>query len=1133
LLSPLAAWRVSLQRMRADWPMVAAAWLVTLLAATLLAAGPIYSDAVSLAGLHRVLADAPVDAANIEVTAALPRDEAAARSRNVERLLADTVGGIGADIQRSARSDSYALPDQPDEVRDLAVFGFADGIELHASLVDGAWPESGVSGDAVQVAIIAPMAETLGWNVGDFYRLTSRRDETQVVGVQVAGIYDATDAQDPFWWSDEQALAGFTESDRFRTFGPLITATDDLLAIGPGGEARFTWHAILHRDELELAEVGALRARVRALPERISFELAGTFPAVSTDLDEILGVAQRSLLVSRTGVLLLIVQLAILAAYAIVLTAGLLVDHRRGGTALLRSRGAGPFQVALMALVEAVVLALPAALLAPWLAAGALRLLNVAGPLASTELGIEPLISETAYLAAAGAALGCALLLVIPAFIAARSFVDEEGARSRFETRTIGQRLGIDFALLAVTVIGFWQLRLYGAPLTRSVQGTLGLDPLLVAAPAIGLLAGGVLALRMVPLLAAAAEMLTRRGRRLIASLGAQQVARRPLRYTRAALLLMLAVSMGVFAISYSTTWQTSQADQASYQVGSDVRVEAALGVGNVPAWGMRSALDAISGVAAAMPLERQTVQVSRAAGSAELIGLLPEAAGDVVDMRADLSTQPLTDLFAPLAEARPIPQLVTLEGIPQRLRVDADVVITGLTGIRFDPVAGAFIVEQLDLSELDGLPVVGAEVAIRDGAGLIQRFVAGAVPLADGAEQIEIPLSPTSDRTVAALAAAGGTFTGPLQVVGIDVSVRLPESWRAIGGHIGIEGVMASDEAAGGGWQPVGLDAAGAWNLSLAGNQGPRVPITQDLVLEGALVLGSPGPAGQINGVPSFQRAPTVSFVPASIDEAASDFVVPIVVNQAFLDGTATVVGDEVTLRLDTSVRQLLVTGVVRSFPTLDPDRPAVIADLSTLALLRFEATNGFNSPDEWWLATDPGREADVTAAVSSGPFADNRVTSTERRTQSLSADPVALGIIGALSLGFVVAGLFAVIGLAVSAAVSARQRRTEFALLRALGLSSRQLSGWLWLENSAVVIVSLATGTALGLVIGWVVLPFITVTQQAAAPFPPPLVRVPWDAIGLLLLLSSVAMGLTVLLLARLLRRIGIGSVLRMGED
>jgi ABC-type antimicrobial peptide transport system permease subunit len=144
-----------------------------------------------------------------------------------------------------------------------------------------------------------------------------------------------------------------------------------------------------------------------------------------------------------------------------------------------------------------------------------------------------------------------------------------------------------------------------------------------------------------------------------------------------------------------------------------------------------------------------------------------------------------------------------------------------------------------------------------------------------------------------------------------------------------------------------------------------------------------------------------------------------------------------------------------------------------------------------------------------------------------------VALGIIGALSLGFVVAGLFAVIGLAVSAAVSARQRRTEFALLRALGLSSGQLSGWLWLENAGVVVVSLAAGTGLGLLIGWVVLPFVTVTQEAAAPFPPPLVQTPWLEIGLLVMVSTLALGVTVVVLAAVLRRIGIGSVLRMGED
>ena len=47
----LGAWLVSLRRTRADWPIVATAALIALLAATLLAAGPIYSAAVAQAGL--------------------------------------------------------------------------------------------------------------------------------------------------------------------------------------------------------------------------------------------------------------------------------------------------------------------------------------------------------------------------------------------------------------------------------------------------------------------------------------------------------------------------------------------------------------------------------------------------------------------------------------------------------------------------------------------------------------------------------------------------------------------------------------------------------------------------------------------------------------------------------------------------------------------------------------------------------------------------------------------------------------------------------------------------------------------------------------------------------------------------
>jgi hypothetical protein len=87
--------------------------------------------------------------------------------------------------------------------------------------------------------------------------------------------------------------------------------------------------------------------------------------------------------------------------------------------------------------------------------------------------------------------------------------------------------------------------------------------------------------------------------------------------------------------------------------------------------------------------------------------------------------------------------------------------------------------------------------------------------------------------------------------------------------------------------------------------------------------------------------------------------------------------------------------------------------------------------------------------------------------------------------------------------------------------------------LENSMLALVSLVAGTGLGLLIGWVALPFVTVTQQAAIPFPPVTVEPPWAGVLLLEAIGVVTLGVTVALLARLLRRLGIGSTLRMGED
>ena len=146
---------------------------------------------------------------------------------------------------------------------------------------------------------------------------------------------------------------------------------------------------------------------------------------------------------------------------------------------------------------------------------------------------------------------------------------------------------------------------------------------------------------------------------------------------------------------------------------------------------------------------------------------------------------------------------------------------------------------------------------------------------------------------------------------------------------------------------------------------------------------------------------------------------------------------------------------------------------------------------------------------------------------------DPIALGTMGSLTLGFVAAAVFAAVGFGVSATVSARDRVTEFALLRALGLSNRQLGSWLALEQGALVVSSVGLGTLIGLLLSWVALPLVSVTQSGTAPIPAVTLIYPWATMLLLVLAVVASLAVIVSLLVGLLRRMGVGSLLRLGVD
>lgn len=1120
MLSTLtAAIRVSLLRTRADWLIVAAAWLITVLAVTLLAAGPIYAGAVSIAGLQRVLADAPVDEANVQVRLRAAPEEVAEVDGVVRGELQAALAPIGGEIAQFARSDSFTLPGQPaGEVRDLAVIGFSEAIEEHVALVAGSWPQDVSPPAAVPVAVTEAVADAFSIGLGEQLTLPSRIHENLVVPVRIVGIL-RIGPSDPYWWDEPLVADGVESSDRYATYGPFFTTAANMLSRATAGRVQLGWRALGNFDALRVGKTEPLRAGVAALHDRITSQVSGSSSVtVTTRLPEILAAAERSLLVSRTGVLVLIAQLAILAAYAILLTAALLVDHRRVETALLRSRGARPGQIGTLAVAEGLLLTVPAALAGPWLAAAALELLNVTGPLAEIGLRIRPVVTRDAQLVAAIAAAACLLALALPPMLAARSFVAAHGAVSRAETRTIGQRLGIDLALLAVAGIGFWQLRHYGAPLTETIHGTLGLDPLLVAAPAIGLLAGAVLALRLVPMLAALIEGAVAGGRGLVSALGARQLARRPLRYTRAALLLMLAMSMGVFAISYTRTWTTSQRDQAAFQVGADVRVSPGTRADAFPRWGLDEAYAAIDGVDARMPVAREQVQISRAAGSGELLGLDAAVASSVVAFRPDLADARLADLIAPLADGSPQLTALPLAGEPVRARIGVTLAIEGLTSLVFYEEVG-FVPEPVDPSVLADWQGIRGAVVVRDARGLLHDFEGPWAAFGDGTVRLSVPIGGP--------AAATAALSYPLELVAIQVELGLPERMEATDATLILSGIDTA--AAGGRWQPVSLAPERGWRISAAW-PGAR-PIWSPLT-----GLTAPMRDEALPHIPFLDRGRgmAVSFVAAGIGDVVAN-PTPVVVNRPFLEATAASPGDLFSLRIDGVQRDIVIAGAVDAFPATDPARPLVLMHLPALQLLQFHGNHDHrvDPPAEWWLDVAEGQQAAVATALERPPIFSRGVTSLKARSRSLATDPVALGIMGALTVGFAAAVIFALIGFMVSAAVSARERLTEFALLRALGLSRGQLSGWLSLENTTLVVVSMVAGSGLGLLLAWVVLPFVTVTQQAATPMPPVEVQIPWGTVVALEVLSALALVIAVLALAWLLRRVGLGSVLRMGED
>ena len=1123
--------RLTLARLASQRIVLAAAAVTIVLATTLLTALWIYVDASATAGLRAAIVAAPESATGIGLRT-ITGDAAAvpAMDDQVHELLDTAFRGSGYEVAQRLQTDvTYTLPRRTDQgaADELTIFGWYADVAGHADLVSGTWAqrtdergtsESGsapdnqaqsTAGAPVEVALPATTAEILEVAVGDLFTVVQRLDEVPVE-VRVVGTYEPVDPDGWYWRNDALDTTGLNPGATFSVRGPLLVADASTLASSVSADGvAIEWHVGPRWDRLTPDVLDPTRAAVAALVREPPSGLDAPFTApvqVETELDEILPTAQRALISNRSMMIIPVLQLALLAGYTLLLAARLLSEDRRTETSLLRARGSSSRQLAALSLRETAMLVAPAVLLAPVAAVVLLRAVDGRGPFG--ELGGAVGTPRASWwLVAAAAALLCGAALMVPTLRRTTTYMASRTERGRQSRRGTIQRGGADLLLLGGAALAYWQLRHYESPVLDG-GSVPRVDPLLVLGPCLALFAAAMVALRLLPHVADLAQRVASRRASLGGALGAWQVSRRPSRYTGPALLLVLALAIGAMSTAYGASWRRSQGDQAAFTAGAELRVTGATNVGSVPALGQGAALAALPAADVVAPVWRRSTTVADT--QVTLLAIDATRAADVVLLRDDLAEDGVGSLMAPLVEARRSLSGFAIPGEPRSLSVT----MTGarVATVPYDeplpPEAGSVV---LSLGDATGsVFTTGATDVPFDGAEREVVFDLGDLAAGDTGQAGALPSYP--------LRLVGGRITLPADSL-LRASAENPEATGLVTLRASVlVGAMQADGT------PVDLpdDLSWASEVNLSDFLEPSsVDVSRaDGTIGGLAVTGGTPFSG------FFQSEVSVSLRPLSDPPT-----LPVVLDREAAAAGAAQIGDNLSLAIAGDVFAAEVTGIVEAFPATGTGDGAVLLDYQTLADARWLSGGVTTEPSEWWLASSAsGVTADALAAA---PQLATNVVVHDELVGQFQQDPLGATTLGALLAGFVAALGFAAVGFTLNLVIGARERLTELAVLRALGVSRRQVLGMLLVEQAFLIGMSLGVGLLIGVVVSALVVPLVVLSPSALQVVPPVLLDVPWLTLAVTAIATASALGGLVVVAANRLQRGGLGSALRLGED
>jgi putative ABC transport system permease protein len=144
-----------------------------------------------------------------------------------------------------------------------------------------------------------------------------------------------------------------------------------------------------------------------------------------------------------------------------------------------------------------------------------------------------------------------------------------------------------------------------------------------------------------------------------------------------------------------------------------------------------------------------------------------------------------------------------------------------------------------------------------------------------------------------------------------------------------------------------------------------------------------------------------------------------------------------------------------------------------------------------------------------------------------------LALGLRSVTFFGSALTTLLSLVGFSTHFYLTVRQREMLYGVMRAMGMSARQLYGSIVVEQTVLILAGLALGTGLGVLLNRITLPRLPVSLADRPPIPPFVPQEDWLAVGSLYLFLAVAFLVILGIVTALLRRARIHQVLRIGQE